>query len=52
MDSIEGTNKHGLVMALISGICSEGKNVIVGVAFLKSETTENYTWALKTLLDF
>jgi hypothetical protein len=52
MDSVDDTNKHGLTMAIISGISSEGKNVIIGVAFLSSETTENYTWVLKTMLDF
>jgi hypothetical protein len=34
MDATYNTNKHGLALAIISGINNEGKNVILGIAFL------------------
>ncbi len=52
MDATYNTNKHGLALAIISGINNEGKNVILGIAFLQSESTEHYTWLLKTLKSF
>ena len=51
MDATYNTNKQGLALALISGISSEGKNVILAAAFLKNETIENYQWLLRTLRD-
>jgi hypothetical protein len=52
MDATYNTNKHNLALAIISGISSEGKNIILGIAFLSSESTDHYTWMLKTLKSF
>ncbi len=37
MDATYNTNKHNLALAIISGISSEGKNIIMGRAFLARE---------------
>jgi hypothetical protein len=52
MDATYNTNKHNLALAIISGISGEGKNIILGIAFLSSESTDHYTWMLKTLKSF
>ena len=52
MDATYNTNKHGLALAIISGISSEGKNIIMGIAFLARETVDHYQWLLKTLVEF
>lgn len=52
MDATYNTNKHNLALAIISGVSSEGKNIIMGVAFLQRESTEHYRWLLNTLVDF
>ena len=52
MDATYNTNKHGLALAVVSGISSEGKNIIIGIAFLARESTEHYQWLLRTLVEF
>ena len=42
MDATYNTNKHNLALAIISGISSEGKNIIMGIAFLARETCDHY----------
>ena len=49
MDATYNTNKSNLALALISGVSNEGKNIILAVAFLSRETSENYCWLLRTL---
>ena len=36
------TNQLGLGLTLITGVSSEGKNILMGVALLARETSENY----------
>jgi len=52
MDATYNTNKHDLALAIVSGISSEGKNIIMAIAFLARESIEHYQWLLKTLKDF
>ena len=52
MDATYKTNKHNLALVLISSVNSEGKNILLGVAFLSSESTDNYTWILSNLKSF
>lgn len=42
MDATYNTNKHNLALGIISGVSSEGKNIIMGIAFLARESTEHY----------
>lgn len=42
MDATYNTNKQNLALAIISSINSEGKNVIMGIAFLQRESIEHY----------
>ena len=49
MDATYNTNKSNLALAMVSGVSSEGKNIILAVAFLSRETTENYSWMLRSL---
>ena len=46
MDATYCTNRHGLALAMVSGVSSEGRNVLLAVSFLAKETTEHYTWLL------
>jgi transposase-like protein len=46
MDATYKTNKYDLALTILSGVSSEGKNIILGVAFLSRETSEHYTWLL------
>lgn len=47
MDATYNTNQLGLALAVLSGISSEGKNIILGFAFMARETAENYIWMLR-----
>ena len=51
MDATYNTNQLGLVLTVLNGISSEGKNLIMGFALLAKETTENYQWLLRQLRD-
>ena len=42
MDATYNTNKHNLALTIISGISSEGKNIIMGIAFMARETVDHY----------
>jgi len=33
-------------LIVVSGISSEGKNILLAVAVMQKETTENYVWLL------
>lgn len=52
MDATYKTNKHDLALTLMSGVSSEGKNIILAIAFMSRETSCHYTWLLQTLLEF
>ena len=52
MDATYNTNKHGLALAIISGISSEGKNIMLGISFLARESIDHYQWLLRTLVEF
>lgn len=41
----------GLALAVVNGISSEGKNLILAFALMNHETAENYTWLLKKLTE-
>jgi len=45
------TNQLGLGLTLVTGISSEGKNIIMGIALIARETVENYSWILVQLRD-
>ena len=47
MDATYKTNKYDLALTLLSGVSSEGKNIILAVALLSRETAEHYEWMLK-----
>ncbi len=51
MDVTYNTNQLGLTLVVISGILSEGKNGLMGFAFMARETTDNYVWLLSQLRD-
>lgn len=51
MDATYKTNKHELALTIISSVSGEGRNIILGIAFLNRETADHYTWLLKTLLE-
>jgi hypothetical protein len=51
MDSTYNTNQLGLALAVVNGISSEGKNLILAVALMKEETAENYVWLLRQLTE-
>ena len=42
LDSTYNTNQLGLALAILTGISSEGKNIMLGFAFMARETVENY----------
>lgn len=46
MDATYKTNKHDLALTIFSGVSSEGKNIILAIAFLSRETADHYTWLL------
>lgn len=52
MDATYKTNKHDMALTVFSGVSSEGKNIILGVAFLSRETGDHYAWLLKNLIEF
>jgi hypothetical protein len=52
MDATYKTNKHDLALTVISSVSGEGRNIILGIAFLSRETADHYIWLLKTLLEF
>jgi hypothetical protein len=52
MDATYKTNKYDLALTIISGVSSEGKNIILAVALLSRETADHYIWLLRTLLEF
>jgi transposase-like protein len=52
MDATYKTNVHGLALTVFSGVNNEGKNIILGFAFVKRETLETYKWLLNNLLHF
>ncbi len=47
MDATYNTNQLNLALTVLTGISSEGKNLILGFAFMARETTENYQWMLR-----
>ena len=49
MDATYNTNQLNLALTVFTGISSEGKNLILGFAFMARETTENYCWLLRQL---
>jgi hypothetical protein len=51
MDSTYNTNVLGLALAIVNGISSEGKNLILAFALMARETAENYTWLLRKLTE-
>ena len=51
MDATYNTNQLNLALAVVNGISSEGKNLILAVALMKEETAENYTWLLRKLTE-
>ena len=46
MDATFNTNQLGMALAVVSGISSEGKNIILAVALMQRETIDNYVWLL------
>jgi hypothetical protein len=46
MDATYKTNKHDMALTVFSGVSSEGKNIILAIAFLSRETGEHYRWLL------
>jgi transposase-like protein len=42
LDATYNTNKANLALAIFSGISSEGKNIILGIALLSRETVDHY----------
>jgi hypothetical protein len=38
-----------LALAVVNGISSEGKNLVMGFALIAKETTDNYVWLLKQI---
>lgn len=52
MDATYKTNKYDLALTIFSGVSSEGKNIVLGFAFLSRETFENYKWLLTQLVEF
>ena len=46
MDATYKTNKYDLHLTIFSGVSSENKNVILGIAFVQRETAETYEWLL------
>lgn len=49
MDATYNTNRFNLALAVLSGISGEGKNILLGIALMQRETSENYIWLLKQL---
>ena len=49
LDATYNTNKQKLNLAVLSGISSEGKNILLGISLMARETTENYIWLLSEL---
>ena len=47
MDATYKTNKQDLALTVISSVSGEGKNIILGFAFLSRETSDHYNWLLK-----
>ncbi len=52
MDATYKTNKHELALTVISSVSGEGRNIILGFAFLSRETADHYIWLLQTLIEF
>eukprot|EP00347_Sterkiella_histriomuscorum_P007670 403348024 len=52
MDATYKTNKQDLALTIISSVSGEGRNIILGFAFLSRETAEHYEWLLKNLVEF
>ena len=52
MDATYKTNKYDLHLTIFSGVSSENKNVILGIAFVQRETAEVYDWLLNQLREF
>ena len=46
MDATYKTNKHDLALTIISSVSGEGRNIILGFAFLSRETADHYEWLL------
>jgi hypothetical protein len=46
MDATYNTNKFDLRLAVLSGISSEGKNIILAICLMARETAQNYIWLL------
>ena len=42
MDATYKTNKHDLALTICSGVSSEGKNIVLAIAFLSRETADHY----------
>lgn len=42
MDATYKTNKYDLALTIFSGVSSEGKNIILAIAFLSRETADHY----------
>ena len=47
MDATYKTNKHDLALTIISSVSGEGRNIILGFAFLARETADHYVWLLQ-----
>ena len=52
MDATYKTNKHDLALTIISSVSGEGRNIILGIAFLSRETADHYVWLLEQLVEF
>lgn len=46
MDATYKTNKQDLALTIISSVSGEGRNIILGFAFLSRETADHYVWLL------
>lgn len=52
MDATYKTNKQDLALTIISSVSGEGRNIILGFAFMSRETADHYNWLLKQVLEF
>lgn len=50
LDTTYNTNKYKIPLLIFTGIAPDGRNIVFGMACLNDETTETYTWALKSFL--
>jgi transposase-like protein len=51
MDATYTTNSMSMPLVVFTGVNHEGKNTLLGYAFLQSETMDNYIWVLQQLVE-